>query len=130
MGAEASKEVGSIAADTRRLVAEKQQEIALLEAKATKILGEARANVQQKLGEARANLFKLNVGAFGGDSSAYARFAFSNALSTALKIQLVQSGEGTFWTDLNTASGLDQVSGKLLDSVKKMVQKKENISTY
>ena len=116
IGAEASKLVGGIAADTRRLVAEKQQEIALLESQATLILGEARANVQQLLGKAKADLFKLNVEAFGGDSVAYAGYVFSNTLSSSLKIQLVQSGEGTFWTDLNRTAGLNHVTGKLLQS--------------
>jgi hypothetical protein len=116
INAEAAKLVGGIAADTRRLVAEKQQEIALLESQSTLILGEAKAKVQQMLGEAKANLFKLNVDAFGGDSTAYAGYVFSSGLSSTLKIQLVQSGEGTFWTDLNHAGGLNQITGKLLQS--------------
>lgn len=103
--ADTGRQVAEIEAETRRLVAEKQQEIARLEARATKLLGEARANVERLLGEARAGLFELKVGAFGGDSQAFARYTFANELPEGLEIRLVQSGEGTFWTDLDQTAG-------------------------
>jgi hypothetical protein len=100
----ATKEVGSIEAETRRLVAEKQREIADLEAQTTQLIGIAKADVVRMLGEARAGLFKLKVTAFGNDSQAFARYAFAQALPQDLKIHLVQTGEGTFWTDVRLAT--------------------------
>ncbi len=114
--AEAEREVGQIEAETRRLVAEKQQEIAKLEAQRTELLGTAQAQVKQLLGEAEASRFALKVAAFGGDSDAFARFAFAESLPPQLRIHLVQTGEGTFWTDLQGRG--DALWGKLLEDGK------------
>ncbi|HBP23865.1 MAG TPA: hypothetical protein DEA08_39565 [Planctomycetes bacterium] len=119
--AEATKEVGSIEAQTRELVAGKQREIAQIEAKTTELLGRAKADVERMLGEARAGLFKLKVQAFGGDAAAFARYAFSEALPPDLRIQLVQTGEGTFWTDLHLTGqgGMDKLWGKVVQEQRK-----------
>ncbi len=114
--AEATRTVSEIEALTRKLVADKQQEIAKLEAQRTELLGKAQAEVKRLLGEAHASRFALKVQAFGGDSDAFARYAFAEALPPELKIHLVQTGEGTFWTDL---SGGGAVWGKLLDQSRK-----------
>lgn len=103
IGAEATKEVGQIEAETRRLQAEKQRAIAHLEAQTTELLGRANADVAGMIGEAKAGLFKLKVDAFKGDAAAFSRYAFANSLPKDLQIRLVQTGEGTFWTDLGTA---------------------------
>lgn len=114
INAQAGQDVGKIEAETRRLVAEKQQAIAQLDAQRTLALGEANATVQKKLGESRAQLFGLKVGAFGGDAAAYRRYVFADSLPADLAIRLVQSGPGTLWTDLGTA-GIDEAAkAKLL----------------
>ena len=113
INAEATREVGQIEAETRRLVAEKQQEIAKLEAQRTELLGKAQAEVKKMLGEAEATRFVFKVKAFGGDTDAFARFAFAEALPKDLRIHLVQTGEGTFWTDLQGTGGA--VWGRLLE---------------
>lgn len=113
--AEANRQVAEIDAQTRRLVAEKQQEIARLEAQRTKLLGEAQAGVARLLGEARAGLFRLKVGAFKGDADAFARFSFADDLADDLQVRLVQTGPGTFWTDLDRSTGLTPPTGALLD---------------
>jgi len=113
--ADSGRLVAEIEADTRRLVAEKQQAIAVLEAERTELLGKARAQVAELLGEARAGLFALKVQAFNGDSRAFARYAFAEALPEDLQIRLVQTGEGTFWTDLGTASGQGPLMGKVVE---------------
>jgi hypothetical protein len=113
--AEANRQVAEIEANTRRLQAEKQQEIARLDAQRTKLLGEAQARVQQLLGGARAGLFRLKVDAFRGDSDAFARYTFAQSLPDDLQIRLVQTGPGTFWTDLDGASGLSPTTGALLN---------------
>jgi hypothetical protein len=126
INAEASRQVAEIEAETRRLVAEKQREIAKIEAERTELLGKARALVTQMLGEARAGLFALKVKAFGGDSHAFARYAFAQALQEDLQIWLVQTGEGTFWTDLGTSTSGGKIFGRLLeDSQKERAAKKK-----
>lgn len=113
--AEANRQVAEIDAQTRRAVAEKQQEIAILDAQRTKLLGEAQATVARLLGEARAGLFRLKVAAFKGDADAFARYTFAQTLPEELQVRLVQTGPGTFWTDLDRSTGLDPVSGALLE---------------
>jgi hypothetical protein len=109
VGAQASQDVGKIEAETRRLVAEKQKEIATLDAQRTLLLGQAQASVTKMLGEARAALFGLKVGAFGGDAAAFRHYSFAEALPQDLGIHLVQSGPGTLWTDLAGTAGVDDV---------------------
>ncbi|MGE0708741.1 MAG: SPFH domain-containing protein [Planctomycetota bacterium] len=125
--ADATRQVGSIEAETRRLVAEKQREIARLEAQTTELLGRAKADVERMLGEARAGLFKLKVGAFGGDERAFSRYAFAEALPPELKIHLVQTGEGTFWTDLRlaTGQGLNELWAKQLTEQRRAQQQQQ-----
>jgi hypothetical protein len=110
INAQAEQDVGKIDADTRLLIAQKQKEIASLEAQRTLVLGQAQAAVQKKLGDARAELFALKVQAFGGDATAFRRYAFAEALPQDLAIRLVQSGSGTLWTDLTGTAGLDDVA--------------------
>jgi hypothetical protein len=110
VNAQAALDVGTIEADTRRIIAEKQKEIASLDAQRTRVLGEAQAAVQKKLGDARAQLFQLKVEAFGGDAAAFRHYAFAESLPADLAIRLVQSGPGTFWTDLEGTAGLDEAA--------------------
>ena len=39
-----------------------------------------------------------------GDSAAFARYAFAKKLRDDLSIRLIQTGEGTFWTDLGKSA--------------------------
>jgi len=114
IGADTIRQVDELHAEVRRLVAEKQQEIARLEAQATRLLGEARAGVDQLMGEARAGLFVLKVQAFGGDSRAFAHYTFASELPEDLELRLIQSGEGTFWTDLGRTAG-GPLMGRLVE---------------
>jgi hypothetical protein len=114
IAADSKRTIEEIYAETRRLVAEKQQEIAKLEAERTELLGKAEAEVTRMQGEAKAGRFALKVGAFNGDSAAFARFAFAESLPEDLQVRLVETGEGTFWTDLDTAAGVGPALGKLL----------------
>ena len=114
IAAETDRTIEEIHAETRRLVAEKQQAIAKLDAQRTELLGKAKAEVTRMQGEARAGRFALKVGAFNGDSKAFARYAFAESLPEDLQVRLVETGEGTFWTDLDTAAGVGPALGKLL----------------
>ena len=109
IGAQAEQEVGQIEAQTRALVATKQKEIAELDAARTLVLGQANAAVQKKLGEARASMFALKVKAFGGDAEAFRKYTFADALPPEFSLRLVQSGPGTFWTDLSGTAGADDL---------------------
>ena len=71
------------------------------------------------MNQARAGLFKLKVAAFKGDADAFARYTFAQALADDLQVRLVQTGEGTFWTDLDRATGLNPATGALLDQKQK-----------
>ncbi len=104
-------------------VAEKQREIAIIEAQRIEVLGLAKAEVQMMLGAARATKFEFQVKAFGGDSDAYARYAFAEALPDDMVIRLVQTGEGTFWTDLKGTVGQGALFGKVVDEQTKTRRK-------
>jgi hypothetical protein len=115
IAAQAEQEVGAIEAQTRQMVATKQKEIAELDAARTLALGQANATVQRKVGEARAGAFALKVKAFGGDADAFRKYAFADGLPEGFTLRLVQSGAGTFWTDIaGTAGADDLVKMKLL----------------
>ncbi len=117
--AETTRAVAEIVADTRRLVAEKQREIAKIEAQRTEVLGRAKAEVQKLMGAAAATQFEFEVAAFGGDAEAFARYAFAIKLRPDLDIRLVQTGEGTFWTDMKTATGQNALFGKILEDARR-----------
>lgn len=113
--AQATRQVAQISADTRQKVAEKQREIAKIEAERVEVLGLAQAEVQKLLGAARATRFEYQVKAFAGDSDAFARYSFAEALPDDMQIRLVQTGEGTFWTDLKGTVGQGALFGKVVD---------------
>ena len=100
-------------------VAAKQRDIAIIEAQRIEVLGLAKAEVHRLLGAARATKFAFQVKAFGGDSNAYARYAFAEALPDDMQIRLVQTGEGTFWTDLKGTVGGGGLFGKVVDEADK-----------
>ena len=118
--AAAEREVAQIDAETGLKVAELQQEIALIEAERTRTLGAAEAQVVQMAGEAEAKGFADKVGAFGGDSAAFARYEFSEGLPKEFTVRVVHAGEGTLWTDLSRTAGVSQLSGmKILEQSQK-----------
>ncbi|HNV72086.1 MAG TPA: SPFH domain-containing protein, partial [Candidatus Ozemobacteraceae bacterium] len=98
--AETAQEVGKIEASTRLEVANVEQQIALIEAEKTKVLGEAQATVAQLEGEAKSKGLESKIRAFGDNPSAYVNYSFARRLPDDLKLQLIYSGEGTLWTDL------------------------------
>lgn len=63
-----------------------------------------------------AGLFKLKVAAFKGDGDAFARYTLAESVPDDLSIRLVETGEGTLWTDLDKTSGL---GAPLLDMTRK-----------
>ncbi|MCX7846455.1 MAG: SPFH domain-containing protein [bacterium] len=102
--AEKERTVQQIAAQTRRLVAEKQAQIAQLDAQRTLTLGEANADVRRWLGEADAQGLQLKIAAIGSPE-AYTRYQLAQRLPANLTINIVRTGEGTLWTDLEKTAG-------------------------
>ena len=97
--AEGEKTAKETAAKTQQIVAGIDKDIAVLEAKATVLLGQAEANAIRMLEEAKADKFKLAVDAFGS-SEAYNSWVFADGLPDDIELNLIYAGEGTFWTDL------------------------------
>jgi regulator of protease activity HflC (stomatin/prohibitin superfamily) len=104
--AEADQQVGKIDAGIRLEIAQKQQEIANIEASKTILLGEANATVIKLKGEAVSKGIEAKIKAFGDNPRAYANYYFAKKIPADLKINLIYSGRGTLWTDLEKSAGL------------------------
>ncbi len=96
--ADAEKEAAQIDAQAELEIATIQQEIALLDAQRTEILGQARADVEKFKNQAEADGYRMLVDAFGG-GRAFNLYTFANDFKPE-SIRLFFAGEGTFWTDL------------------------------
>lgn len=109
--AEADQEMGKIEAETRLLISQKQQEIASIEASKTVMLGEANATVTRIRGEAGSRGIEAKVKAFGDNPRAFVHYSFARQIPSDLKIKLIYSGNGTFWTDLKGLGGISDLAG-------------------
>ncbi|MFZ2956323.1 MAG: hypothetical protein WA705_05485, partial [Candidatus Ozemobacteraceae bacterium] len=109
--AEAEQEIGRVESDTRLQVAQKQQEIASIEASKTILLGEAGATVVRLKGEATSKGIDAKVKAFGDNPKAFVNYSFAQKISPDLKLRLMYSGSGTLWTDLAGTGGISDVAG-------------------
>ncbi len=107
--AEGQKTAKETAAETQRIVAGIDKDIAIMEAQATVVLGQATADATRMQEEAKANKFKLAVEAFGS-GDAYNKWVFADGLPEDIELNLIFAGEGTFWTDLKGFS--DAMLGK------------------
>jgi hypothetical protein len=114
IGAEQTRAIERIHAKTRKLVAEKQTEIAKLDAARAITLGEAEADVKRWMGEADATGFELKVAAVG-DPVSYTRYRLAEVLPAEARVRVVHTGDGTLWTDLEKTAGA-VAAGKLLRS--------------
>ncbi|MGY8770310.1 MAG: SPFH domain-containing protein [Pirellulales bacterium] len=102
--AEGDRTAAGTRAETEKLIAAIRKDTALLEAEATKILGEAENKGKQMMEEAKSDRFRLAVEAFG-TPQAYNNWIFATGLPEDVKLQLLYAGEGTLWTDLNKSDG-------------------------
>lgn len=100
--AEGNRTAEGTRAETEKLVAAIRKETALLEADATKILGEAENKGKQQIAEATSDRFRLAVEAFG-TPQAYNNWVFATGLPDDVKLQLLYAGQGTLWTDMDKA---------------------------
>ncbi|MEI8383016.1 MAG: hypothetical protein WCJ09_23040 [Planctomycetota bacterium] len=74
-----------------------------IEKDATVLLGTAKAKSKTLSEEARAEKFQLAVEAFGS-GQAYNQWVFAQGLPADIELNLIYSGDGTFWTDLKSFS--------------------------
>ncbi len=118
--AEGQKTAKETDAGTQRIVAGIDKDIAVLEAQATVVLGQATADATRMQEEAKANKFKLAVEAFGS-GDAYNKWVFADGLPEDIELNLIFAGEGTFWTDLKGFS--DAMLGKQHQQTKSMKPK-------
>ncbi len=98
--ADGQKKAAEIDADRDLQVAGVQQEIALLEAQTTQILGKAGADVERFRNEAEAKGAKMLIDAFGSPA-AYNSYIFAKNFQPT-ELRLIFAGPGTFWTDLKS----------------------------
>ncbi|MFO1523431.1 MAG: SPFH domain-containing protein, partial [Kiritimatiellia bacterium] len=100
--ADTEKQVAELQAQTSVAVAEIAKQTALIRADITRSKGEAAAKVIEMVEGEKSRGFQLQTEAFG-DPQAYAMFRFAETLNPALKINIMHSGPGTLWTDLDKA---------------------------
>lgn len=110
--AEGDKKAAEIDAQAGLEVATVQQQVAMLDAKRTEILGQAKADVEKMKNAAEAEGYRLLVGAFGSPK-AYNLYTFAEGFQPQ-SIKLIVAGNGTFWTDLSRFE--DVGAAKLLQS--------------
>ena len=107
--AEGQKTAAETVAETTKMVAAVASETAEIDKNATVLLGTAKAKSKTLSEEAKAEKFQLAVEAFGS-GQAYKQWMFANGLPEDIELNLIYSGEGTFWTDLKGFS--DAMLGK------------------
>ena len=116
--ADQAKEVAEIGAEAQRQVADIEKDTAAVRAEMTTTLGKAEAEVIRLVEGEKANGYQLKVKAYG-DPVAYNLWTFANSLDANIKLNILHSGPGTLWTDLQNA-GLDKLGGaKILGTVPK-----------
>jgi hypothetical protein len=99
VAANGESEVAKIEAETQVQAAAIQLEAARLDALKTRLLGKAKADVEELLQTARSDELAQSIAALGTPED-YARYIFATNLPPELKIFLRYAGPGTLWTDL------------------------------
>ncbi len=96
-------EVAKIEAETQVQVAVIMLEAAKLDAQKTRLLGKAKADVEELMQTSKSDELSQNIAALGSPDE-YARYIFASGLPEDIKIFLRYAGPGTFWTDLPEAA--------------------------
>lgn len=112
IGAEKNKLVAEIEAEMTRQVAALERQTAEVLAARDVTLGKAKADALQMTEGEKAKGFSLKIKALG-DPMAYNLSEFAKSLNTGMQINIVHSGPGTLWTDLEN---LSPAAGALLKS--------------
>lgn len=101
--AEGQKDAAETVAQTTKKVAAIASKTAEIDKDATVAIGTAKAKAKTLSEEAKADKFQLAVEAFG-TGQAYNQWVFAQGLPADIELNLIYSGEGTFWTDLKSFS--------------------------
>lgn len=116
--ADQEKQVAEIQGDTMRQAAEIEKQTAGVRAERITTLGSADAQVVSLVEGEKAKGQQLKVKAFG-DAEAYNLWTLAGALNDDLRINILHSGPGTLWTDLEKAGLADLGAGKAFQTPKK-----------
>lgn len=116
--ADQSKQVAEIGGETLRQAAEIEKKTAGIRAEKTTTLGKAQAQVIRLVEGEKALGYQMKIKAFG-DPVAYNMWTLANALDDNIKVNILHSGPGTLWTDLQKAGLGDLGGAKLLRGDKK-----------
>jgi regulator of protease activity HflC (stomatin/prohibitin superfamily) len=111
--ADEDKQVAEIKGDTIRQAAEIEKETAGVNAERITTLGTADAKVVRLVEGERAKGLQLKVKAFG-DAEAYNLWTLASGLDEDLSINILHSGPGTLWTDLEKAGLSDLGASQIL----------------
>ena len=96
------KQVAEIGGETVKSVADIDKQSAAIRAEKTKTLGRADAEVVRLVEGEKAKGFQMKIKAFG-DPQSYNLWTFANALNDEMKLNILHTGQGTLWTDLDKA---------------------------
>lgn len=98
--ANGAKKVGETQATGIKLAAAIERETAEVNAQASVLLGQAKAESEKLRQEAIGQLFELAVKAFG-TAGAYNRWVFAKNMPDNVELNFMYAGEGTLWTNIN-----------------------------
>ena len=100
--ADQERQVAQTQAETLKQVADIGRQTASIRAEKTRTLGQASARVVQLVDGEKARGFELKTKAFR-DPQAFALWEFANRLNGEVNINILHTGPGTLWTDLEKA---------------------------
>ncbi|MEI6516021.1 MAG: SPFH domain-containing protein [bacterium] len=112
IAADQDKQVAEIQAGTVQQIALIDKDTAAVRANKTRTLGKAAADAMKLVESERARGSQMKTQAFG-DPSAYSLYEFAGSLRHDLNINILHSGQGTLWTDLEKAN-LGELGGASL----------------
>ncbi|MDD5349633.1 MAG: SPFH domain-containing protein [Chthoniobacteraceae bacterium] len=116
--ADQTKKVAEIGGETLRQAAEIQKQTAAIRAEKTTTLGKAQAQVIRLVEGEKAQGYQMKIKAFG-DPVAYNLWTLATSLDNKIKVNILHSGPGTLWTDLQKANLGELGGAKLLQPAKK-----------
>ena len=116
--ADQTKQVAEIGGETLRQVAEIEKQTAAIRAEKTTTLGKAQAQTIRLVEGEKALGYQMKIKAFG-DPVAYNMWTLATALDDGIKVNILHSGPGTLWTDLQKAALGDLGGAKLLEGARK-----------
>lgn len=117
INADQQKQVATIRAEASKSVAEIDKQTAVVRADIVRKLGTADAEAIKQVEGEKANGLQLKAKACG-DPAAFTMLNMAASLNPKVKINILHSGEGTLWTDLENASMGDLGGAKVIQPAK------------